>query len=67
MPTVLYVSGAWTLGKTVEKKLQGAEMKLLRNTQEYSVLDKESNLEVRQELKIETLYKKINIIYREND
>ena len=44
----------WILRKAKERKISAAEMKFLRSVQDYSLLDKEQNVEVRQELGIQS-------------
>ena len=55
VPTFLYASETWTLGKGEEKKIQAAEMRFLRSVQGFSLLDRRRNIDIRQDLKIQSL------------
>ena len=59
VPTFLYGSETWTLGKRDVQRIQAAEMKFLRGTQNYSLLDRRRNEDIRRNLNIVSLHQKI--------
>ena len=59
VPTFLYASETWTLGKRDVQRIQAAKMKFLRGTQGCSLLDRRRNEDIRRDLNIASLHQKI--------
>ena len=65
VPTFLYASETWTLGKRDVRRIQAAEMKSLRGTQGCSLLDRKRNEDIRRELNNVSLHQRLKT--REGD
>ena len=59
VPTFLYASETWTLGKRDVHRVLAAKMKFLRGTQGCSLLDQRRNEDNRRDLNIVSLHQKI--------
>ena len=59
VPTFLYSSETWTLGKRDVQRIQAAEMKFLRGAQGCSLLDRRRNEDITCDLNIVSLHQKI--------
>ena len=60
MPTFLYGSENWTLTALQRRRIEAAEMKLLRPLAGYTLYDHKTNDSVRRELKTECILDKID-------
>jgi len=65
MPTFLYGSEIWTLTALKRRRIEAAEMKLLRPLAGYTLHDHKTNDSVRRELQTECILNKIDE-YRQN-
>ena len=65
VPTLMYGSEVWSLTTTQYKRLEAAEMKLLRPVAGYTLLDHKRNEDIREEINITSVVDKI-IEYRNN-
>ena len=65
LPTFLYGSENWTLTTLQRRRIEAAEMKLLRPLAGYTLYDHETNDYIRRELRITGILDKINE-YRRN-
>jgi hypothetical protein len=65
LPTFLYGSENWTLTAVQRRRIEGAEMKLLRPLAGYTLYDHKTNDSVRRKLQTECIPDKINK-YRRN-
>jgi hypothetical protein len=65
MPAFLYGSENWTLTALQRRRIEAAEMKLLRPLVGYTVYDHKTNVSVRRELQTECILDKIDE-YRRN-
>jgi hypothetical protein len=65
LPTFLYESENWTLTASHRRRIEAAEMKLLRPLASYTLYDHKTNDSVRRELQIECILDKIDE-YRRN-
>lgn len=65
IPTLMYGSEVWSLTTTQYKRLEAAEMKLLRPVAGYTLLDHKRNEDIREEINITSVVDKI-IEYRNN-
>jgi hypothetical protein len=54
-----YGSENWTINRSDKKKIESAEMKLLRSVAGYTVLDQKRSTDIRSELKIFNLTERI--------
>jgi hypothetical protein len=52
-PTLVYGSESWTIKKQDEKRLEAAEMRFMRWTAGYTILDKKRNEHILEEMQIE--------------
>jgi hypothetical protein len=65
LPAFLYESEIWTLTALQRRRIEGAEMKLLRPLSGYTLYDHKTNDSVRRELQAECVLDKIDV-YRRN-
>jgi hypothetical protein len=65
LPTFLYGSENWTLTASQRRKIEAAEMKLLRPLAGYALYDHKTNDSIRRELRTENILDKIDE-YRRN-
>jgi len=65
LPTLLYGSENWTLTASQRRRIEGAEMKLLRRLAGYTLYDHKTNDYIRRELRITGILDKIDE-YRRN-
>jgi hypothetical protein len=54
-PILTYISEAWTIRKSDRTRITANEMKFLRRTAEYTQLDKNRNIEIPREFKINSV------------
>jgi hypothetical protein len=54
-PTLVSGSEAWTVKKQDEKRLEAAEMRFMRRTAGYTILDKKRNEHILEELQVEPI------------
>lgn len=59
IPTCLYGSEVWTMTNKDISRLQAAEMRFLRAVAGYSLLDRQRNTQIRNELNVESLIEKV--------
>jgi hypothetical protein len=60
LPTFLYGSESWTLTASQRRRIEGAEMKLLRPLAGYTLYDHKANDSIRRELQITCILDKID-------
>jgi hypothetical protein len=59
VPTLIYGSEIWTLGKQDKTRLTTSEMKFLRKTAGYTLMDHKQNEEIIKELQVAPIINKI--------
>ena len=65
IPTLLYGSETWTLTVNQERRIEAAEMRLLRPLAGYRLLDYKTNQEIREQLKVTGILDKLQQYRRE--
>ena len=60
LPTFLYGSEKWTLTASQRRRIEAAEMKLLRPLAGYTLYDHKTNYSIRKELRIRSILDKID-------
>jgi hypothetical protein len=59
VPMLTYASENWTINRSDKKKIESAEIKFLRSVAGYTLLDQKRSTDIRSELKIFNLTKRI--------
>jgi hypothetical protein len=54
-PTLVYGSETWTLRRADERRLMSAEMRFIRRTAGYTLLDRKKSEDILQELKVDPI------------